>query len=133
MSKEVIVERKEVTFYEIIKVGPEFEGFSDQRRMKALNSSYGQYIKIFPGPSIESENFFTELFEQIESYEDLAAIEVSPDLDEKTIRRIVNNDLGVRVIQPKFSGSSFIRYVSYTLSELVETPIDLVNQKEHAV
>ncbi len=129
MSKEVIVEKKEVTFYEIIKVGPATEGFSDIKRKNALRSSFGKYIKIFEGPSIESENFFTELFEQIESFEDLAAIEVSPDLDEKTIRRIVNNDLGVRVIQPRFSGASYIRYVSYSLSDLVVKPMDLQNQK----
>ena len=133
MSKEVITERKEVTFYEIIKVGPDIDGFSDQKRMHALKSSYGPYIKIFKGPSIESENFFTELFAQIESFEDLAAIEVSPELDQTTIRRIVNNDLGVRVIQPRFSGSSYIRYVTYSLSELVEKPMDLTNQKKHAV
>lgn len=129
MSKEVIVEKKEVTFYEIIKVGPKVDGFSDKKRKDALRSSYGKYINIFEGPSVESENFFTDLFRQVESYEDLAAIEVSPELDEKTIRRIVNNDLGVQVIQPRFSGSSFIRYIAYGLSELNEKPMDLVNQK----
>lgn len=132
MSKEVIVDKKEVTFYEIIKVGPDVDGFSDNKRKNALKSSYGPYITIVQGPSIESENFFSELFDQIESFEDLAAIEVSPELDEKTIRRIVNNDLGVRVIQPRFSGSSYIRYVSYTLSELNERPMDLMNQKKNA-
>ncbi len=130
MSKEVIVEKKEVTFYEIIKVGPNTEGFSDKKRKDALKSSYGPYINIFDGPSVESENFFTELFQQIESYEDLLAIEVSPELDDKTVRRIVNNDLGVQVIQPRFSGSSFIRYISYSLSDLNEKPMDLVNQKK---
>ena len=129
MSKEVIIEKKEVTFYEIIKVGPRVDSFSDKKRKDALKSSYGSYIKIFEGPSVESENFFTDLFRQIESFEDLLAIEVSPELDEKTIRRIVNNDLGVQVIQPRFSGSSFIRYVSYTLSDLNERPMDLINQK----
>jgi hypothetical protein len=133
MSKEVIVEKKEVTFYEIIKVGPEIDGFSDQKRINALKSSYGSYIKIYKGPSIESENFFTELFNQIESFEDLAAIEVSPELDEKTIRRIINNDLGALVIQPRFSGTSFIRYIAFSLSDLNEKPMDLVNQKKHAV
>ena len=130
MSKEVIVEKKEVTFYEIIKVGPKVDGFSDNKRKDALRSTYGQYLKIFNGPSVESENFFTELFGQIESFEDLAAIEVSPELDERTIKRIVNNDLGVQVIQPRFSGSSFIRYIAYTLSDLNEKPMDLVNQKK---
>ncbi len=131
MSKEVIVERKEVTFYEIIKVGPNIDGFSDNRRKCALKSTFGDYIKVFGGPSIESEGFFSELYEQMGSYEDLAAVEVSPDLDELTIKRIVNNDLGVQVIQPRFSGSSFIRYVSYSLSELIEKPMDLVNQKKN--
>ncbi|MBU3917805.1 hypothetical protein KKA14_19950 [bacterium] len=132
MSKEVIVERKEVTFYEIIKVGPNVEGFSDKRRKDSLKSTYGDYIKVFSGPSVESEGFFNELYEQMGSYEDLAAVEVSPELDELTIRRIVNNDLGVQVIQPRFSGSSFIRYVSYSLSDLIEKPMDLVNQKKRA-
>ncbi len=129
MSKEVIIEKKEVTFYEIIKVGPKVDGFSDSKRKDALKSSYGPYLKIFDGPIVESENFFTDLFKQIESFEDLLAVEVSPELDEKTIRRIVNNDLGVQVIQPRFSGSSFIRYIAYALSDLNERPMDLINQK----
>lgn len=129
MSKEVLIEKKEVTFYEIIKVGPKVEGFSDKKRKDALRGTYGQYIKVFDGPAVDSENFFTDLFKQIESYEDLAAIEVSPELDERTIRRIVNNDLGVEVIQPRFSGSSFIRYIAYSLSSLTEKPMDLINQK----
>ncbi len=117
MSKEVIVERKEVIFYEIIKVGPNVDGFSDKRRKDSLKATYGDYIKVFSGPPVESEEFFSELYEQMGSYEDLAAVEVSPELDEVTIKRIVNNDLGVQVIQPRFSGASFIRYVSYSLSE----------------
>ncbi len=128
MSKEVIVERKEVTFFEIIKVGPRVDGFSDKRRKDALKSTYGKYIKIFDGPAIDSENFFADLFDQIDSFEDLAAIEVSPELDEQTIRRIVNNDLGVQVIQPRFSGSAFIRYIAYSLGSLNEKPMDLINQ-----
>ena len=131
MSKEVIIDKKEVTFYEIIKVGPKVDGFSDKRRKDALKSTYGQYVKIFNGPSIEAESFFSDLYSQMDGFEDLAAIEVSPELDEQTVRRIVNNDLGVQVIQPRFSGSSFIRYVSYSLSELREKPMDLVNQIKH--
>jgi hypothetical protein len=128
MSKEVIVEKKEVTFYEIIKVGPNTEGFSDKKRKAALRSSYGPYINIFDGPPVEAESFFTDLFKQIDSYQDLLAIEVSPELDDKTVRRIVNNDLGVQVIQPRFSGAAFIRYIAYGLSDLNEKPMDLVNQ-----
>ncbi len=61
MSKEVIVEKKEVTFYEIIKVGPNVEGFSDKKRKDSLRSSYGSYINIFDGPSVEEESFFTDI------------------------------------------------------------------------
>ena len=125
MSKTVIVEEKEITWYEIIKIGPEIEDFDDSNRLNALKNSFGRHIKFVPGPAMDSETFVTQLQEQIRSLKDLAALEVSIDLEESDIRLIIEKSLGTLVIQPQFSNAVFIRYVSFGLGELTVKPIDL--------
>ncbi len=130
MAKEVLVEKKEVTFFEIIKVGP-IENFPDSRRKATLKSTFGEYLKFYDGPPVDADDFFPKLREQMDSYEDLVAVEVSPELDNKLVWRIVNlnYDAGVQVIQPRFSSSAFIRYVAFGLSDLLVTPLHLCKQK----
>jgi hypothetical protein len=124
MSKKVIVQEKEVTCQEIIKIGPKIGGFDDNRRNNALKNSFGKHIKYFEGPKIGSDDFVAQLHEQIRSLSDLAALEVSTDLEEIDIRLIIEKSLGTLVIQPQFSNTVFLRYISFGLGELTVQPID---------
>ncbi len=125
MSKTVVVEEKEITWYEIIKIGPEIEDFGDTNRLNALKNSFGRHIKFIPGPAIDSEDFVKLIQEQIRSLNDLAALEVSTELEESEIRLVIEKSLGTLVIQPQFSNAVFIRYISFGLGELTVRPIDL--------
>lgn len=125
MSKSVVVEEREVTWYEIIKIGPEMEDFSDANRINALKNSFGRHIKFIPGPKLESEDFVQQLQEQIRSLNDLAALEVSTELEESDIRLIIEKSLDTLVIQPQFSNGVYIRYISFGLGELTISPIDM--------
>lgn len=125
MSRTVVVEEKEITWVEIIKLGPEMEDFDDSIRTNALKNSFGRHIKFIPGPTMDSEDFVKRLQEQIRSLSDLVALEVSTELEETEIRLIIEKSLGTQVIQPQFSNGVFIRYVSFGLGELTVTPIDL--------
>lgn len=125
MSKDVIVEEREITWVEIIKIGPKIEDFDDSRRRNALKNSFGRHIKFIPGPAMDSENFVSLLQEQINSLNDLAALEVSTELGETDIRLVIEKSLGTLVIQPQFSNGVFIRYISFGLGELTIKPIDL--------
>lgn len=125
MSKEEIVVKKELTYFEIIKVGPEMDFYNDKKRLRALASSFGHHIKFYKGPPLESDNFYNQLQDVIKTYEDLVAIEVSPELEEVQVRKIIDYSLGTLVMQPQFSGSIFIRYVSFKYPRLVINPIDL--------
>ncbi|MFH2130140.1 MAG: hypothetical protein ABIK68_07185 [bacterium] len=125
MSKKVIVEEKEVTCYEVIKIGPESEDFDDSKRQIALKNSFGRHIIFVKGPEIGEKSFADDLQEQIRNLKDLVAIEVSPALSESEIRLVIEKSLGTLVIQSQFSNSVFIRYVSFGLGELTVRPIDL--------
>jgi len=124
MSKRVIIQEKEVTCNEIIKIGPKIGGFDDNSRNNALKNSFGKHINFVQGPKVGSDDFATQLQEQIRSLKDLAALEVSTDLEETDIRLIIEKSLGTLVIQPQFSNTVFIRYVSFGLGELTVQPID---------
>lgn len=125
MSKSVIVEEKEITCFEIVKLGPEVEDFDDSNRLNALKNSFGRHIKFIPGPVLEAEDFVASLQAQIQGLSDLAALEVSTELEEGDIRLIIEKSMGNLVIQPQFSNGVFIRYVSFGLGELTVRPIDM--------
>ena len=125
MSKQIIIEEKEVTYVEIIKIGSGIEHFDDTKRKKALNSSFGRHIKFFNGPPIDADNFSELLQEKLRNLKDLAAIEVSPSLNETEIRLVIEKSMGKQVIQPQFNNSTFIRYISFGLGELIVRPIDM--------
>jgi len=125
MSKSVVVEEKEVTWFEIIKIGPELEDFKDTNRTNALKNSFGRYITFVPGPAVDAPDFVEQLQNLIRNLKDLVALEVSPELGESDTRLIIEKSLGTQVIQPQFSNGVFIRYVSFGLGELTVRPIDL--------
>lgn len=125
MSKSVVVEEKEITWFEVIKIGPEIEDFTDINRINALKNSFGRFIKFIPGPAMDSQDFVEQLQQQIRGLNDVVALEVSPELEEKDIRLVIEKCLGTQVIQPQFSNGIFIRYVSFGLGELTVRPIDL--------
>ncbi len=126
MPKEEIVEKKEVTVYEIIKIGPSIENFDDRKRQTVLRGCFGPYLKFYQGPPMDSMEFPKMLHEKIQECEDLIAIEVSPGLDSIEIKRVIENCLSTPVIQPQFSGSAYVRYVSFHVSELIIRPMDLL-------
>jgi len=125
MAKKTVVETNEVICYEIIKIGPGIEGFDDVKRQNALKGSFGNHIQFLEGPSIKSDDFARQLQSQIRSLSDLAALEVSTALSETEIRHVLEKCLGTLVIQPQFSNSVFIRYITFGLGELTIRPIDL--------
>jgi len=125
MSKEVITKQEEVTYFEIIKLGPEIDNFDDRKRITALHGCFGYHVKFFDGPEMADENFVEQLVDKIRSFKDLVAIEVSPELDDIAVRLIIEKSLGTMIIQPQFSNSVFIRYVSFGLGELTVRPVDL--------
>lgn len=125
MSKEVITKQEEITFFEIIKLGPETDNFNDKKRIAALHGCFGYHMKFFDGPKIGNKDFVEQLVNKIQSFKDLVAIEVSPELDEAAIRLIIEKSLGTMIIQPQFSNGVFIRYVSFLLGELTVRPVDL--------
>jgi len=125
MSKEEITEKKLVTYYEIIKLGPKIEFFKDVHRFNALKATFGHYIRFFKGPPLNAEDFFAKLEEMIAGFDDLVAIEVSMDLTEKQIRDIIEHCPNVPIIQPQFVNGVFIRYVSFSYASLTVNPVDL--------
>lgn len=130
MSKEEIVERRLVTYYEIIKLGPKIEYFEDVHRINALKATFGQHIRFFKAPSMESDDFFPKLMEMMQGFEDLIALEVSPELSEKQIRDVIEHCPDTPIIQPQFVNGVFIRYVSFSYARLITSPVHLSRAPE---